>query len=498
MSEVNGVAEKLLLSSLIRHPDNFFKFCDHLDENDFSFNSHKAIFQVIHSLYLNKEATSLSKDKINAEAKSLGLENFQTLTNNGKLLDDVFAQNVTPDEATNLYLDVKRCTLISYYKKSCGDLTNELRTYQGSISDLIALVEDRMIGKINLLDKGEHAIAHLGGDAKSIIDDLANDPGSLGIDIGFPVLQDRIGQIRNGSISLFVGNTKCGKSQLGARAALNTAFKYNLPCIIADSELNQRDQTIRLVGMFAEVPYFIIETGLWKLSEAELKKEGVKDEDLPRYLEYGKRMSDPILWDKVRALPIDYIPIYGLGVEAVLPRLRQWLMTKVRPDKNSKHPQCLIIYDYLKLANKDELGGGKFSEWQIHGLNVARLHEFAQKYNVPILTFGQTNKEIDTDLNCIAGAKRIVENVESATLMKLKTEEERSIDGVGSHYVRVFCARYGKATPIGHINFQMDLGMGQMTELGFSPIDFQVEKQRKLDEWKKKRFKKDNDDDDDD
>lgn len=499
MSEVNSAAERLLLSALIRHPDIFFQFSDHLSEDDFSYAGNKATYSTLKSLYLNKDVNSVSKEKLNAEAKALGFENFQSITNNGKLLDDLLSQNVLAEEVNHLFLEVKKCTLIRNYKATFETLEGDFKNYTGSVTELIAKVEDEIIGKVNLLDKGEHAITSLGATAKDIIYDLAKDPGNLGVDIGFPIWQHRCGEIRNGSVTLLVGTTKSAKSQYGLRAAIHASFKYGLPTIVVDSELNKRDQTIRLGGIFAEVPYEVIEKGLWKLTPDELKNRGISDLELPKYIEYSKRMQDPILWDKVeKQLDIvDYMPIYGMGVESVIPRLRQWLLTKVKPDRNSKFPQCLIVYDYLKLANIDELRGGKVNEWQVHGLNVARLHEFAQRYNVPILTFGQTNKELDTDLNCIAGAKRIVENVESASLLKCKTEEERAIDPSGTHFIRVFCARYGKATPIGHINFQIDAGMGQMNELGYSAIDFQEEKRKKLEEWKKKKFSKKQDDDDD-
>ena len=193
---------------------------------------------------------------------------------------------------------------------------------------------------------------------------------------------------------------------------------------------------------------------------------------IEQVLEYGKRMKDPAFREMVNRLPIDYQSIYGMGIPEVVPHMRRWILTKVKPNSESKFPQCLIVYDYIKLATVNELKGGKLAEWQVHGLNVAALHDFCNKYHIPILAFGQTNRELDTDFNCVAGAKRIVENVTSISLLKAKTENEYALDPNGTHLIRVFAARYGRATPNSYINFHVNLECGEFEERELGTVNF--------------------------
>jgi len=208
-------------------------------------------------------------------------------------------------------------------------------------------------------------------------------------------------------------------------------------------------------------------------------------------------MDNPKLRDIVENLPIKHFECSGLGVQDVLPHVRRWLLTKVKPDRETSVPQCLIVYDYIKLATVNELRGGKLQEYQLHGLNLAAMHDFVKKFNVPCLTFGQTNNEVDDDVKCIAGAKRIIENVSSVTLLKKKTEDEVALDPNGTHLARVFMTRFGGGTPNSYINIGADLSWGNFTELNIGTVNFAAEQRRRVEEWRRNRNgNRDNDDED--
>lgn len=294
-----------------------------------------------------------------------------------------------------------------------------------------------------------------------------------------------------------VATAKAGKSQFGLRAAKEAAHRQNLPVLLMDSELNENDQKIRIAGMMAEVPYNIIETGYWQLSEQQLRAEGIEDDqEIADILEYGRRLRTDALWEKVEALPIEYMKISGLSVADCIPHMRRWVLQKVKPDPKAKHAQCLIVYDYIKLSSLDEIGRGRVPEWQMHGLNVSSLHEFAKKYNVPVLAFGQTNNELDDGFRCVAGGKRISENVSSISYLKAKTQDERSFDGNGSHLIRVFATRFGRGTKDGYINYEADLRFGKFTELAVGTVDFGAEARRRAQRARDGKSETEADDDD--
>jgi hypothetical protein len=111
---------------------------------------------------------------------------------------------------------------------------------------------------------------------------------------------------------------------------------------------------------------------------------------------------------------------------------------------------------------------------------VAALHDFATRYHIPILTFGQTNNVADDGLQCIAGGKRISENVTSISYIKRKSDEERSMDPSGSHYIKVFAARYGGSTGEGgYINYNVNLSCGVFEEIGMGTMNFAEERERR-------------------
>jgi replicative DNA helicase len=496
----NIAAEKVFLAGVIANPTKLFDYLDYLDENDFQHAATKMTFEAVRSLILNKEATSLTKAKLVAEARALGHQNYLSATKDGKWIDELYEEKVEEQELTELFLEIKRQTLKENYKRAFEETSNYLTTTSDPLSVMIGRVEDSIISQVNSLDRGENAPVLLTKGIFEFIDDLANDPGNLGIDLGYPVWQDRIGQFRNGSVTLVVATAKAGKSQFALRAALNTARK-GLPVILCDSELNKNDQQIRLVAMMARVPFQYIETGFWKMTPEQLKTHGVTDEQqISHIMECGRRLRDPELRQRVLALPITYQSISGMDVPAVIPHLRRWILKDVKPDRTTKNAQCLVVYDYIKLATITDLKANRnIAEWQMHGINVALLHDTMKRYNIPCLAFGQTNNEVDEGIQCVAGGKRISENVTSVSYLKKKTDDERAFDGNGSHLVRVFATRYGAGTPIGHINFDADLSCGDFKEIGLSTVNFNEERQKRLDEYKKGRdAKRKNDDDEDD
>lgn len=485
---VNLLAEKVFLAGIVSRPLKIFDYLDYLNEEDFQGSASRLTFEAIRSLVMNKEATTITKAKLVAEAKALGHQNYLSVTKDGHWIDELLAEKVGEHEVTEHFLEIKRQTLKANYAKSFSDMRDYLDTTADPLSVMIGKVEDSVVNQVNSLDRGENAPVQLTKGIWAFIDDLASDPGNLGIDLGYPVWQDRVGQFRNGSVTLVVATAKAGKSQFALRAALQAA-RRGLPVMLLDSELNKNDQMIRIAAMMARVPFQFIETGFWRMTPEQLKHHGVTDEQqISHIMECGRRLRDPELRERVSALPITYQSISGMDVPAVIPHLRRWILKDVKPDRTTKNAQCLVVYDYIKLATISDLKANKnIAEWQMHGINVATLHDTMKRYNIPCLAFGQTNNEVDEGIQCVAGGKRISENVTSISYLKRKNDDERAFDGAGSHYLRVFATRYGAGTPIGHINFDADLSCGDFKEIGLSTINFNEERQKRLDSYKKRK-----------
>lgn len=466
----NIAAEKVFLAGIAHHPIRLFDFIDHLDETDFQHPVTRMTFEAMRSLVVDKEATSITKAKLVAEAKAIGHQNYLSATKNGEWLDELFAEKVDFHEVQSHFMEVKRQSLIAKYSEEFIEQRNYITTTNDPLSVMISNVENAIVSKVNILDKGEHAIQDMREGFKEFLDNLADDPGHIGLDLGYPIWQERVGHIRNATITFLVGTTGSGKSQFGMKAAVIAARK-GLPVLYLDSELNKQDQWIRIAAMIAKVPSEYIETGFWRMTADELRERGVKDiETIDDIVACGRRLRDPRLWELVDRMPIFYQSISGLSVPDVIPHMRRWLLTHVKPDRETRVPQCLIVYDYIKLAMTNEISRGVLQEWQQHGLHVANLHDFTKKYNIPLIAFGQTNNELDEGIKCVAGGKRISENVGSVSYFKRKTEQERASDPTGTHMFKIFKARYGKGLWGGYINFNADLRFGDFTEIDIGSI----------------------------
>jgi replicative DNA helicase len=466
----NIAAEKVFLAGIVHHPAKLFEFVQYLCEDDFQHAATRMTFDAIRSLVVDKESEKISKSKIVSEAKALGYHNYLSTTKNGEWIDELFAEDITVDEVSVQFMEVKRQSYIRGVIDSLDTNKQYLKSTGDPLSEIITRVEDSVVSQVNIVDRGEHATIDMRDGFREFIDSIADDPGHMGLDLGYPIWQERAGHIRNGSITFMVGTTGSGKSQFGLRA-IERAARQGLPVLYLDSELNKHDQWIRLAAMMTKVPSQYIETGFWRMSTSELQQHGVTD---PKTIEeiqmYGRRLRDDLVWERMSRMPIYYQSISGLDVQEVLPSIRRWLLTHVKPDRETRVPQCLIVYDYIKLAMTNEIRSGAIQEYQQHGLNVAALHDFMNKYNVPCLAFGQTNNEVDDSLKCVAGSKRISENVESVSYLKRKTDRERAADGIGTHLMRIFKARYGMGLWDGHINFDADLSCGDFQEIALGNL----------------------------
>lgn len=466
----NIAAEKVFLAGVVHYPAKLFEYVEYLDETDFQHSVTRMTFEAVRSLIVDKEAETVTKAKIVAEAKALGHHEYLSATKNGVWIDELFNEPITIHEVDSHFLEVKRQSLKDRYTESFVELRNYLASTDDPLSVMISHVENEVVSKVNILDKGEHAIQDMREGFKEFLDSLADDPGHIGLDLGYPIWQERVGHVRNGTITFIVGTTGSGKSQFGMKAAVVAARK-GLPVLYLDSELSKSDQWIRMAAMIAKVPSEYIETGFWRMTPDELREHNVTDLAVVDEIQAcGRRLRDPRLWELIAKMPIYYQSVSGLSVPDVVPHMRRWLLTHVKPDRETRTPQCLIVYDYIKLSMTTEISRGVLQEWQQHGLHVANLHDFANKYNVPLIAFGQTNNEVDEGIKCVAGGKRISENVDSVSYFKRKTEQERAADGTGTHMVKIFKSRYGRGLWGSYINFNADLRFGEFTEIDIASV----------------------------
>ncbi|MHA2063119.1 MAG: DnaB-like helicase C-terminal domain-containing protein [Candidatus Thorarchaeota archaeon] len=461
----NIAAEFGLLAGLCRNPDVFFNIQKHLSVDDFTDKVHQKFFIVLQRLLMNtKGQLVVTQPGLMAEATALGFKDFFEICRDGELIEACLDHESSQADTGRAFLQVKRESVKKNYRGALKKLEKYVQETPDDTSDIINKVDTTLIDLSNKLQGVvDDEIIHLPKRALEIIDDLANHPGELGVDIGFPIWQRAIGGLRNGSMTFLAATAKAGKSQIGVRAAVELS-RY-MPVLYCDSELNEIAQGVRAFGMHTEVNYEILETGYWKADYHKIVRDGY---DKTFALQCGldrQVIEDEDIRAEFAARKLYYKQMTGMTAREMLPFLRRWVMQHAGLDNETRQARCLIVWDYIKLARIDQVKDMGVGAHDVLGDTCMALHDFAEEFNLPILAFGQTNRVIDKDFAMIAGAKKIVELVDSISLWHQKDVNDLVNSPHGTHEIHILGSRYGKGVST-HINVDADLGIGKFKELG--------------------------------
>lgn len=440
MSIEAHAAERAILSILIKEPDRFFTINDVLLPGDFVNTGAALIFGIIRDLIIAEESVSIDKHIIIATAEQNNIDGFYHHTLNGELIDAIVDQNINANNFVKFVAAVKQASIKRALINKCEDLKDDIEEWNGKTADMRSMVETSILDSLKSLDTGEDDVKCLADGFEETINNYADLEGAMGIDIGLPRWQKDVGYIRNGAITGIFASTKVGKSQFSMWSAFQTAVIQRKPVLYLDTELQLRQQQMRLCGIMTGIPYNIIEEGEWKNDIGQIAK--IKK-----------------AFDIIKDAPLFYKNIAGRSVHSVIPMIRKFVYKNLGGPITGDEGQALVIYDYIKLMDSTDVD--RLQEYQLIGLLMSSLHDCAAHLNIPIMALGQLNKQEDI------GIRRIVENVDSATILRPKKLEELQEDGParGSHVLEARFARNG----CGHgfnewVNIHFDKSCGQFKE----------------------------------
>jgi replicative DNA helicase len=463
----NIAAEFGLLAGLCNNPDVYFDIQQFLSADDFTDRANRDFYIVLQRLLLNsKNQLVVTQPGLLAEASALGMKNFFETCRDGELIEACLEHKSDKNDTMRAFGQVKRETVKRQYDEMLRQNIKYLSSTPDATNDIINKIDSELIKLGNKLQGVvSDEIINLPEKSFQIINELADRPGELGVNVGFPLWQRAIGGLRNGSVTFVAATAKAGKSQIGVRAAVELS-KY-MPVLYCDSELNEIAQSVRSYGMFSEINYEILETGYWKADKAKIMADGYDPTFATQCQIARSVVEDQKMWGDFKSRRLFYKKMTGMTAREMIPFLRRWMMQHVGMDKENRTPRCLIVWDYIKLARVDDVKTMGVGAHDVIGDACMALHDFAEEYNLPILAFGQTNRQLDIDLNMIAGAKKIVELVDSISLWRAKDQDDLVIDPSGTHEMHVLASRYGKGVST-HINVKADLGIGKFQEKGIA------------------------------
>lgn len=467
MQPANYPAEYQLLAGFCNFPNSYFDYAEHLSTEDFTHPAHASLFTVIQSIVFGQTPGKLNKTLLLAKAVELGIKDFYELCDNGELLDACFERVSSEEDIQEAFYQIKKETVRRKLIETLGSNLKYLRDPgEDNVDQLIQKIENDFFNTLNkLAGINDNKLIELNKSALDIIDELAKTPGEIGLDLGFPLFQKGIGGIRNGAVTFIAASAKTGKSMLGMHTCLKAAQK-GLPVLYCDSELNETVQSVRALGGYLGINFSILETGWWSKNKEEIVKAGYSEAFAYQCELAAQSLKQQDIRQKFSNLKLDYLNINGMTVQEALPLMRRWVIQKVGFNKENKFPQCLIVWDYIKLARVDEIQGGKLGVHDVLGAATAGLHDFAEKYNLPIIAFGQTNRMSHNEgINCIAGAKKIVELTDSCSILRAKNQEELLTYPKGTHALEVIISRFGPGYKT-HIDLETDLGTAHFKEIG--------------------------------
>lgn len=323
-----------------------------------------------------------------------------------------------------------------------------------TITDVISSAEKDIFDFIpDLLNQDE--IVSLPNYALEYIEFVANNPNTMpGLPTGFPRWDSCLGGgLRRGTVNMIAARPKVGKSYICLSIA-NYLIKNNVPVLYLDTELNKDLQATRWVALISKTNYSDIETGKFA------KQQDIRDKVFKAVEEYKK-------------YPFDHTNVSGKSPDEIISIMRRWISQRVGRDNNGRTKDCLIILDYLKTMNLKDIGNHQ--EYQYLGDVMTKLHNFAVKYDIPILSALQLNRDgiSREDTGAVAGSDRIIWLCSSLTFLKRKTEEDY-VSGDGKEYgdrkLIVIETRFGKGMDANneYINVISNLERSELIEGKFN------------------------------
>jgi replicative DNA helicase len=379
-----------------------------LTKDDFYSERNQSIIAIAEKILSESDQRSITIDNVLTTAKELNLHKLVGTNKEDIEYIKLCKQSVVnTEEISSFVKKVKYWSVIRGLRARYENGLDRIEhlTGQESLSDILEGAEKDIFDFVpDLLNKDD--IVNLGEFSEKYIDYLAKNPVIIpGLPSGYPRWDKCIGGgLRRGTVNVICARPKVGKSSWCLNIAHNLV-KQKIPVLYLDTELNKEVQAVRFTSLTSRVEQGLIETG--QFTKNEEYKQAV----------YTKLKENA-------QLPFTLVNVSGKSPSEMLSTMRRWISQNVGRDSNGKTKDCLVILDYLKLMDSSELGN--LQEYQYIGDVMTKFHNFAVKYDVPILSALQLNRDgINKDDTSGASiSDRISWLCSNMSFLKLKTDED--------------------------------------------------------------------------
>lgn len=445
--------ERSVIIGALRSSDTFLDIDPILNTDTFGDSVHQALWSITSAIYHEDNNARMDTSLIRAKAQELNLAHIIENKKEIKYISDLFSVIVEPSNVRKFaakirILEIARL-LNSQLELAQGDVVGGART--SSVDQLVAFAENRIFDFSSLISTERNSgYVHISEGSLEYYEYLTENPRDLlGISSGFPIYDQLLGGgLQRKCVNMIGARTNVGKSFLADNIALHVAGKLNIPVLYLDTEMDMQGHWFRIWANVSKVPSNLIKTG-------KAGKNEVTDAKVREAIQH------------VDTIPYYYSNISGKPFEEVLAYIRRWLVREVGYDSNGNIKDCLIVHDYLKLMTAEGISND-MKEYQILGFQMTSLHNFAVKYDVPILSFIQLNRDgITKDgLEAISQSDRVSWLASSVSIYKRKSDEEiADTSDRGNMKFIVVKSRHGQTNNYNeYINYNFNGSIGLITE----------------------------------
>lgn len=407
-------AERAVLAGICCYGETaYLDIADIIQESSFTIDSNGIIFKCIKTLCESNQ-TNIDIASIYSAAQELGLAHILSRKEETQHLKAIIDFPVSLDNVRKFAAKIRKLEIARLLRKQLEQTQDRLLEVTGSepISSIIGIAEDSVFNFTSLLSDSDNGPEKIGENLEEYIKSLEeNKMDQVGIPTGFPIYDQAIGGgLRKGTINVIGARPKTGKTLLSDNMGKNIA-ELGIPVLNMDTEMSKQDHIHRLLAMMSETEINTIETG--KFAESNDKKNKII-----------KATND------LKSMKLYHKSIAGKPFEDQLAIMRRWLVKEVGLNDDGTAKQCVIFYDYLKLMDSAGISQD-LKEYQVLGFMMTSLHNFAVRYQVPIVAFIQLNRDGITkeSTDSASGSDRIIWLCSNFSIFKRKSDEEIAEDG---------------------------------------------------------------------
>ncbi len=457
MSLQNVAAERAVIGGVCKYgKDAYLDIADIIQSTSFTLNNNQIIFECLKRVFEENIDAVIDPTTVVSTAKQLGYDDLFSNKNELNHLRALFNVEVAKQNVRKFAAQIRKLEISRLLREQLEQAGAELAELDGTetVNHILGIAEKKIFdfsGMLNADTDGPIQIAtHLDAYIENIKENLN---ALVGISTGFKRWDAAIGGgLRRKAVSLVGARTKAGKSLLAASIGFYVANTLKIPVLYIDTEMGHEDHYGRLLAWLTGIPINSIERG----KPFSNKRDTQKIEEATKLL---------------KTIPMDYMPVPGVEFEEILANMRRWLFKKVGQDDKGRVKDCLVIYDWFKLATSGNTSKQP-QEFQALGFQLSGLANFVNRFGISCLAFTQLNRDGITNETeaAMSQSDRLAWFCSNFSIFKRKDDAEQEEDDEpdmqfgNRKMIPVLTRHSSKWKDKDYINFNVDDETAKVTE----------------------------------